>query len=68
MSRASFHYHFLSSRLRLHLRTNDFSYWFETGLEMNALAQKTNRIDIYTNTLESAKERLLSLVDQELAS
>jgi hypothetical protein len=68
LSRASFHYHFLSSRLRLHLRTNDFSYWFETGLGMNALAQKTNRIDVYTNTLESAKERLLALVDKELAS
>jgi len=68
MSRASFHYHFISSRLRLQLRTNDFSYWFENGLDMKSLAQRTNRIDIYTNTLESAKEKLLALVDREMAS
>jgi Family of unknown function (DUF5752) len=68
LSNASFQYHFLASRLRLHLRTNDFSYWFETGMGLNALAQRTNRIDIYTNTLESAKEKLLRVVDQELAA
>jgi hypothetical protein len=68
LSRSSFHYHFLSSRLRLQLRTNDFSYWFETGLGLPNLARQVNRIDIYTNTLESAKERLLALVDQALKS
>ena len=68
LSHDSFHYHFLAARLRLHLRTNDFSYWFENGLGLPKLAQRTNRIDVYTNTLESAKARLLSLVDQELAS
>src|SRR5215472_10889617 len=27
LSHASFYYHFISSRLRLHLKTNDFSQW-----------------------------------------
>ncbi len=67
MSHASLHYHFLASRLRLHLRTNDFSYWFDTGLGLPELAEKTNRIDAYTNTLESARARMLALVDEELA-
>jgi Family of unknown function (DUF5752) len=68
LSRSSFHYHFISSRLRLQLRINDFSFWFHTGLDLPDLAQQVNRIDIYTNTLESAKERLLRLVDQTLKS
>lgn len=67
MSHASLHFHFLASRLRLHLRTNDFSYWFDTGLGLPRLAEQTNRIDAYTNTLESARALLLSLVDEELA-
>ena len=67
LSNASFHYHFLSSRLRLQLRTNDFSYWLETGLGLKALARQINYVDIYTNTLDSAKEKLLGFVDRELA-
>jgi hypothetical protein len=30
------------------------------------LARRANRIDIYTNTLDSAREELLGLVDWEL--
>lgn len=66
ISRASFHYHFIASRLRLHLRTNDFSMWFDTSLGLEKLAQATNRIDIYTNTIETAREKLMTLVDEEL--
>lgn len=66
LSNASFHFHFIASRLRLHLRTNDFSLWFESGLRLEALARRTNRIDIYTNTLESARAKLLALADREL--
>ena len=68
LSNASFHYHFLVSRLRLHLRTNDFSLWFEEQLGLKNLARRTNRIDVYTNTLESARSQLLSLIKAELAS
>jgi hypothetical protein len=67
LSNASFHFHFIGSRLRLHLRTNDFSLWFQTGLGLEGLAQRTNRIDIYTNTLVSARQILLSQVDEELS-
>ena len=66
LSNASFHFHFVTSRLRLHLRNNDFSLWFSTGLDMDDLAQRTNRIDIYTNTLEAARQQLLYLISQEL--
>jgi uncharacterized protein DUF5752 len=68
LSHASFHFHFLVSRLRLHLRTNDFSLWFADELGLESLAQRTNRIDVYTNTLESARAKLLSVIGRELAS
>ncbi len=61
----SFHYHFIASRLRLQLRTNDFSHWLSNELKLEALAQGINRIDIYTNTLEDIRAKLLALVDQE---
>ncbi|HUU13234.1 MAG TPA: DUF5752 family protein [Terriglobia bacterium] len=67
LSNASFHFHFIASRLRLHLRTNDFSLWFQTGLGLEELAQRTNRIDIYTNTLVSARQILMSFIDEELS-
>ena len=67
LSHASFHYHFVASRLRLHLRTNDFSHWLGTSLGLDALAQQVNRIDIYTNTLESARSKLGALVEEAAA-
>jgi hypothetical protein len=68
MSHAAFQYHFLTSRLRLQALTNDFSWWFEKELGLPNLARRVNRIDVYTNTIESAKEAVLALVDKELAS
>jgi len=66
LSHASFHHHFISSRLRLRLRTNDFSHWFENALGLERLANRTNRIDIYTNTLDTARRELIELVDSEI--
>ncbi len=64
---ASFYFHFISSRLRLHLKTNDFSWWLGDSLGLNDLASSINRIDIYTNTLDSARNKTVRLIDQELA-
>ncbi len=66
LSHESFYYHFLSSRLRLHLKTNDFSNWLENELGLTALARKANRIDVYTNTLDTAREELVQLIDREM--
>jgi hypothetical protein len=68
MGHASFHFHFLVSRLRLHLRSNDFSMWFKEGLGLERLAGLTEGIDITTDTIDGAKARLLKFVDRELAS
>jgi hypothetical protein len=65
ISHASFHFHFVTSRLRLQFRSNDFSNWLAASLGLNSLAETINRIDIYTNTLDSARAKLLRLVDRE---
>lgn len=64
----SLHFHFISSRLRLHLRTNDFSYWISNGLGIRDLAAKMNRIDVYTNTLDDIQHELIRLVDETIGS
>jgi uncharacterized protein DUF5752 len=68
LSTGSFHFHFLVSRLRLHLRTNDFSQWFANELGLETLAQRINGMDVYTNTLDSARAKLIEYIDQELAA
>jgi hypothetical protein len=65
LSHASFYFHFISSRLRLQLQTNDFSHWLADGLGFGTLADSVNHIDIYTNTLDSARAKVLRLIDRE---
>ena len=65
LSHAGFYFHFISSRLRLQLQTNDFSYWLADGLGLASLAENINHIDIYTNTLDSTRGKLLRLIDRE---
>jgi hypothetical protein len=68
LGHGAFHYHLLISRLRLQLRSNDFSEWFTKELGLESLANRTNGIDIYTNTLDSARSKLLLFIDKELAA
>ena len=65
LSHGAFHFHFISSRLRLQLKTNDFSHWLADGLGLKTLAAQVDRIDIYTNTLDTARSQLLRLIDSE---
>jgi hypothetical protein len=48
------------------LRTNDFSHWFDAALGLPKLAANADRIDIYTNTLDTARRELIGLVDKEI--
>jgi len=65
LSHASFYYHFMSARMRLGFRTNDFSLWLANEAGRDALADRVNRIDIYTNTLDSARAEMLRLIARE---
>lgn len=63
---ASLEFHFLTSRLRLHLRSNDFSQWFSEVLGLQSLARNVERIDIYTNTLDGIRDRIEGFVEREI--
>lgn len=62
LSLHSLHYHFVNSRLRLHLRTNDFSHWIEQELDFPELAARIDRVDFYTNTLQGVREGILECI------
>src|SRR5713226_8529347 len=65
VSHAGFYFHFISSRLRLQLQTNDFSRWLSDSLGLRTLADSVDKIDIYTNTLDSTRTKLVRLIDRE---
>jgi hypothetical protein len=55
----SVHYHFIEARLRLKLTSNDFSVWLEHELGLPSLAERLNRIDIYTSTLQDVRRQIV---------
>ena len=67
LSHASLEFHYITSRLRLHLRRSDFSVWLDDKLMLARLAREIDSIDIYTNTLDSIRSRILGLIERELA-
>jgi hypothetical protein len=60
----SLHYHFIEARLRLGLNSNDFSVWLERDLDLPAAAQRVNRIDIYTSTLQDIRRKILRILEE----
>ena len=63
----SIHYHYIEARLRLKLSTNDFSIWLEEELGLGQLADRLNRIDIYTSTLQDVRDAILRTVQVAIA-
>jgi hypothetical protein len=62
----SIYYHFIDARLRLKLNNNDFSVWLDQELDMGAAADRINRIDIYTSTLEGVRRNILRTIEGEM--
>ncbi len=58
----SVHFHFIDARLRLKLNSNDFSVWLEEELDLGLLADRLNRIDIYTATLQDVRKQILRII------
>jgi hypothetical protein len=59
----SLHYHFINSRLRLQLQTNDFSFWIAHSLNHPWLAARLNRIDFYNDTLDDLRQDILDVLE-----
>ena len=66
VSLTSIHFHFIDARLRLKLDSNDFSLWLEHELDLGRLADRINRIDIYTSTLHDVRRAILRFVQSAL--
>jgi hypothetical protein len=60
------YYHYIDARLRLKLNSNDFSVWLEKELDLPQAADKVNRIDIYTSTLEDVRRGILKVIEAEM--
>jgi hypothetical protein len=58
----SIHHHFIEARLRLKLRSNDFSHWLEEEMQLKEIAARLDRIDIYTSTLEGVRRKIMQIV------
>ncbi|HKF21591.1 MAG TPA: DUF5752 family protein [Candidatus Angelobacter sp.] len=63
----SIYYHFIDARLRIKLNNNDFSVWLDQELDLGAAADRINRIDIYTSTLEGVRRNILRTIESEIA-
>ena len=60
------YYHFIDARLRLKLNSNDFSVWLDKELDLPQIADKVNRIDIYTSTLEDVRRSIVKLIESDV--
>lgn len=61
------YYHLVEAHLRDERPGNDFSNWLAESLGKEKLARQVSQIDPYLNTLEQTRQRLLTLVERELA-
>jgi len=59
----SIHFHFIEARVRLKLNSNDFSLWLEEEMDLGSLADRLNRIDMYTSTLQDVRRKILKIVE-----
>jgi hypothetical protein len=63
LSLQSLHHHFINSRLRLRLRTNDFSHWIQRNFGLTDLADRLNHVDFHTNTLDNLRDELVATLE-----
>lgn len=64
ISNHSVYYHMFESRLHGH--NSQFCYWIEHSLEDPKLAEKFNKLDPYTQTLDNLKHNLIRFVQIRL--
>lgn len=64
----SLYHHIFEARLRLDKGSNDFSLWLDSELGESALAKAIARLDPYTQTLDSLRNRIRHLLALRLKS
>ena len=62
----SLYFHIFEARLRLEKGNNDFSNLLEIELKETELAKVISKLDPYTQTLESLRQKIINLVERRL--
>jgi len=62
----SMYFHIFEARLRLEKGDNDFSNWLEVELKETELAKVISKLDPYTQTLESLRQKIVCLIERRL--
>lgn len=62
---SSIYFHIFEARLRVEKGTNDFSLWIDTSLGNKKLADKINRLDPYTYTLEALRKTVINIIKKD---
>jgi hypothetical protein len=60
------YFHFYEARSRIGGKMDDFSRWFEDGLEKKDLADRIRAIDPFMHTMEGIRDIISTLVEAEL--
>jgi maltose alpha-D-glucosyltransferase/alpha-amylase len=67
VDQSAIYFHLVESRLRLGRGRNDFAAWLEQGLGLPELATRVQTVNPYAGSLEQARARLITLLDEALA-
>jgi hypothetical protein len=67
VSNHSLYFHFVEARLRVGPQTNDFSMWIGEQLGLKALADRVNRIDIATSSMDDVRTAIRTRIEEHLA-
>lgn len=62
----SIYFHMFEARLRLEKEKNDFSNWLWNELNEVELAKKISRLDPYTQTLETLRQKIIFLTEKRI--
>lgn len=67
VSVSSLYLHVFEARLRPPYGVDDFSHWFRTNFNDEAVGREISRLDPYSYTLESLRQRIIRIIARRLA-
>jgi trehalose synthase-fused probable maltokinase len=68
IDQSALYFHLVEARLRLGRGRNDFAAWLERGLGLTELAAQVQTLNPYAGSLEQARARLITVLDEALAA
>jgi len=67
VSVSSLYLHVFEARLRPPYGVDDFSYWFKTNFNDELVGREISRLDPYSYTLESLRQRIIRIIERRSA-